>query len=109
MVIQCIWRILFPEKLAAEPPEGLEPALVPRREEKLVKVWLKSGGEAWTPVHVGVQAQKEGAFPFRPKEIPLRWWCGRTLRPWNTKKRAAATAKQDSPEQKPLCGGLQQA
>jgi len=30
-----------------------------------VKVWLKSGGEAWTPVHVGVQAQKESAFPFR--------------------------------------------
>jgi len=40
--------------LAAEPPEGLELALVPRREDKLVKVWLKSGGEAWTPVHVGV-------------------------------------------------------
>jgi hypothetical protein len=37
----------------------------PRRVDKLVKVWLKNGHEAWILVHVEVQAQKESEFPFR--------------------------------------------
>jgi len=36
-----------------------------RRVDKLVKVWLKNGHEAWILVHVEVQAQKESEFPFR--------------------------------------------
>ena len=36
-----------------------------RRVDKLVKVCLKNGHEAWVLVHVEVQAQKEIAFPFR--------------------------------------------
>jgi hypothetical protein len=36
-----------------------------RYVDKLVKVWLKSGGERWLLVHVEVQAWKEGDFPKR--------------------------------------------
>jgi len=71
-------RLFFSEAHAAidwkRPPEFLDQELQqitqdaeigPRRVDKLVKVWLLNGREAWILIHVEVQAQKEKGFPFR--------------------------------------------
>ena len=42
-----------------------EAALGPQRADKLVKVWLRDGQEAWILIHVEVQSQEEAEFPRR--------------------------------------------
>jgi hypothetical protein len=42
-----------------------EAALGRHRADKLVKVWLRDGQEAWILIHVEVQSQEEAAFPQR--------------------------------------------
>jgi hypothetical protein len=42
-----------------------EAALGPHRADKLVKVWLHDGEEAWILIHVEVQSQEEAEFPRR--------------------------------------------
>jgi hypothetical protein len=42
-----------------------EAALGPQRADKLVKVWLRDGEEAWILSHVEVQSQEEAEFPRR--------------------------------------------
>ena len=42
-----------------------EAALGRQRADKLVKVWLRDGQEAWILVHVEVQSQEETEFPRR--------------------------------------------
>jgi len=39
--------------------------LGPRRVDKLVRVWMLSGEEAWILIHVEVQSQEEAGFPRR--------------------------------------------
>jgi hypothetical protein len=42
-----------------------EAALGRQRADKLVKVWLRDGEEAWILIHVEVQSQEEAEFPRR--------------------------------------------
>jgi hypothetical protein len=42
-----------------------EAALGPQPADKLVKVWLRGGEEAWILIHVEVQSQEEAEFPRR--------------------------------------------
>ena len=42
-----------------------EATLGPHRADKLVKVWLRDGQEAWILIHVEVQSQEEEGFPRR--------------------------------------------
>jgi hypothetical protein len=36
-----------------------------RHVDRLVKVWRKDGAEAWVLIHIEVQSQAEGDFPYR--------------------------------------------
>lgn len=40
-------------------------AVGPRRDDRLVRVWLVEGEEAWLLVHVEVQSQEVPGFPER--------------------------------------------
>jgi hypothetical protein len=54
------------EMLDTEFQKVVREALVGRhRADKLVKVWLKNGAEAWLLIHVEVQSQYDAGFPQR--------------------------------------------
>jgi hypothetical protein len=54
------------EKLETELQQVIRAAAVGRqRADKLVKVWLRDGEEAWILIHVEVQSQEEAEFPRR--------------------------------------------
>jgi hypothetical protein len=42
-----------------------EAALGPHRADKLAKVWLRGGEEAWILIHIEIQSQEEADFPRR--------------------------------------------
>jgi hypothetical protein len=54
------------EKLETELQQVIrEAALGRQRADKLVKVWLRDGEEAWILIHIEVQSQEEAEFPRR--------------------------------------------
>ncbi len=76
--MQDFFALFFPEVHAAinwtRPPEFLDKELQqvvreaevgPRLADKLIRVWLREGGEAWLLVHVEVQNQEQRAFARR--------------------------------------------
>ncbi len=108
-------RLFFPEAHADidwdRPGESLDKELqqiAPEAEigrryvDKLVKVWLKNGGEQWVLVHVEVQMTDEAEFPWRMYVYNCRIFVM-----YNTRVASFAVLGDDNPHWRPESYGYQ--
>jgi hypothetical protein len=79
--------------------------------DKLIKVWLKDGSEAWLLIHIEVQNQRDESFVQRmyvySYRIFDRYGDGASTRPSHTSQTPGSASLEDGVGQRVVCARLQ--